>query len=54
MIVAQKVITFRTLEYPYFGVRIYQTLANIFDEYKINKFIFTITFDNIKSKDKVI
>lgn len=30
----QKVIAIRALKYPNYGVKIYQVLANIFNEYK--------------------
>lgn len=47
-------ISYRVLEYPYTRVTIYTTLTHRFNKYKMNKSIFSITFDYKKSNDKVV
>lgn len=40
----KKIIIFKVLKYHHSSITIYQTLINIFNEYRINNFIFIITF----------
>lgn len=50
----KKTFACRVLKYSHTGVTIYKILTNIFNEYQINKSIFSITFDHAKLNNKII